>query len=159
MKKNLLIITTIIICFTNYSFSQTLKDTIHYDKKYGQFYQQDNKVKSAEMLDIMINNQEAYNMMWKARKYNIAGKVFLIAGAAGFGYMIVDFLRTGAINYYALGIGAGVALVSIPLNNEYKNRAKKAVTIYNSGLSKTTNNNYKLGFGLSQNGFGVRLNF
>jgi hypothetical protein len=161
MKRNhLLISISIVMALIACScFSQGLNDTIHYDKKYGQFYQHETKIKSGEMLDIMFTNKEAYNMMWKARKYNIAGKVFLITGAAGFGYMIVDFLRTGQINYYALGIGAGIALVSIPLNNEYKNRAKKAVIIYNTGLSKTSQYDYRLNFGISENGLGVKFSF
>ena len=157
--KNQIITIIAVLVFTSGGFSQISNDSIHYEKKFGQFYKNDAKLKPGEMLDVMINNKEAYNIMWKAKNYNVAGKVCLIAGAAGIGYMVIDFLRTGNINYYALGIGAGVAFVSIPLNNEYKIRAKKAVLIYNSGLTKTSYSSNSLNFGLSNNGFAVRYSF
>lgn len=161
MNNNIIktIIFSAFFCVSFVCFSQNVNDTIHFDKKFGQFYQHDTKLKCGDLLDITYSNQDAYRIMWSARKYNIASKVFIITGAAGIAYMIVDFLRTSQINYYALGIGAGVALVSIPLNNEYKNRTKKAVAIYNNGLKKTSINNYKLNLGLSENGFGVKFNF
>jgi hypothetical protein len=158
MKIQIITIITVLF-FTSSSFSQATSDSIQYDKKFGQFYKNDTKLKPGEMLDVMINNKEAYDIMWTAKKYNLAGKVCLIAGAAGIGYMVIDFLRTGDINYYALGIGAGVAFVSIPLSSEYKNRAKKAALIYNAGLSKTSSSKLLLHFGLSENGFGAKLKF
>jgi hypothetical protein len=157
--KNYIITIVAVLFFTSGSFSQVTSDSIQYDKKFGQSYKNDTKLKPGEMLDVMINNKEAYDIMWTAKKYNLAGKVCLIAGAAGIGYMVIDFLRTGDINYYALGIGAGVAFVSIPLSNEYKNKAKKAAKIYNTGLTKTSLSKNTFSIGLSQNGIGVRVGF
>ena len=87
------------------------------------------------------------------------GTVFGFAGGFLVGWPLGTALGGGEPNWTLAGIGAGLIVVSIPFSTSYTKHAKKAVGIYNTGLSQTGLRKIDFNLGLTCNGIGIKMTF
>ena len=77
----------------------------------------------------------AYQEMRKAKSNYDAGSVFAYAGGFLVGFHLGQVLGGDDVEWGVLGVGTGVALLSIPFFSTYAKRTEKAVELYNSGIA------------------------
>ena len=75
------------------------------------------------------------------------------------GYTLGQATAGVKANWTIGGIGGGLVAVSIPLGISANQKVKKAVEMYNDGLTTTSLRRTQVYFGASQNGVGLRLQF
>ncbi|RIH66283.1 hypothetical protein D1164_05060 [Mariniphaga sediminis] len=125
-----------------------------------QFYQNGKKLTMGQLVKTMEGNELAYNEIKKAQSTYTLGAI--VSGAGGFmiGYPLGTALAGGDPNWVLAGIGAGLAVVSIPIAKKYNKQSQSAVKLYNEGLKKETGFvKPELYFGSTENGIGFRLYF
>lgn len=143
-------------------FGQTPSDTIANKKIFGGyiFYEGNRKLSSSELEHKLSSNQKAYTQFKSAQATNIFASI--LGGVGGFciGWPIGTTLAGREANWTMAGIGAGLALISIPIGSSAANKIKKATEIYNSG-SQTSSfwDNKELRLSLTENGVGLVLHF
>ncbi|MBI2967752.1 MAG: hypothetical protein HYY40_08060 [Bacteroidetes bacterium] len=116
-----------------YAFSQEKKDTIEVKKSFGgTVFRMDGKnLRPVKLFEIVPINSEA------AKEKNIAETNYYISmclGLAGgflIGYPLGISIRGGEAPWGLAGIGAGLAVISIPFTSTYTKHATRAVRIYN----------------------------
>ena len=160
MKKISLIIIGIFILSLSQLIAQNQSDAIQVVKKNGtRFIQNDQALTPKQLIEITKTNVEAYKYMKKAKSNFDAGMVFASAGGFLIGWPIGTAIGGGEADWAMAGIGAGLALLSIPLASGYNKKAKKAVEIYNKGLNQTKARKVSYHFGVTKNGIGLRVQF
>jgi hypothetical protein len=135
MKKISLIIVLLTFSLSNV-FAQVATDSITIKKILGsyQFYQNQKKLKHKEVANAMIFNQEAYTQFKSAQSsYALAT---IIGGAGGLlvGWNIGTAIGGGNPNWVMAGVGAGLIVLSLPLNQSFNKKGKQAVEAYNSNI-------------------------
>ena len=113
---------------------------INVEKTFGgyKFTQDGKNLKLSQIVDIVKNNEEAYQLAKSAKSnYTIAQ---IIGGAGGFmiGWPIGAAVGGGDPNWTMAGIGAGLVAISIPFNSGANKKMKKAIEHYNSNLQNTS---------------------
>jgi hypothetical protein len=156
MKREIIISFILFIAYSN-AHAQSENDTILMVKNK---YIIDGKVlRPNQMLELMKNYPDAYNSMKKAKSnYNGAMACAYIGGFC-VGYPLGQALAGGDPAWVMAGIGAGLIILCIPLNNAYNTNAKAAVKLYNSQLHQTGMREIELYFGLTANGIGMTCRF
>lgn len=133
MKKTLLLFFLLIACTS--MFGQSNSDSITVKDVFGgyKFFQNDKQLTLSQVGKILQKNEFAYKEFTKAKSNNTIASI--ISGAGGFmiGYTLGTVMGGGKANWTVAGIGAGLVLVSIPITNNYKKRAKSAIDSYNEG--------------------------
>ena len=94
-----------------------------------------------------------------AKDNYIAGSVFQYVGGLFIGYPIGISLGGGKPNWALTGIGAGLAVISIPFTVAYIKHAKNAVMIYNKGLKYSSMIKIDLRMTMTNNGVGLKITF
>lgn len=139
---------------------QISRDTIEIKKTLGTVFRQNNKnLTPGRLLDITRSNPEAYKEMKIAKNNYDVGFAIGFAGGALIGWPIGTAIAGGDPEWILAGIGAGLIVISIPFSLAYTKHAKKAVKFYNSALKNVGLHNIDLNFGLTYNGFAVRMTF
>jgi len=155
MKKIALII-LVSLSLTGYSQKITIKKSF-----WGTKYIQNEKPLSlSELVSTMKSNQEAYNLAKTARSNYITS--LIISGAGGFliGFPLGDAIRGDKPNWPIAGAGAALVLVSIPISISSNKKMKKAINLYNSGLSESSYNfRPRYNFIANAKGFGISISF
>ena len=133
MKRVIIIAVALIACFNLYSQNQT--DSIQVVKKLATVFQQNGKTLNIAQIESItsVNTQAAKEMKIAKSNYTFS----TIFG----------------------GIGAGIALLAIPVSLSSAKHTKNAVQIYNKGLQHSSLPNREVRFGSTQNGVGVRITF
>lgn len=111
---------------------------------------------------LMQNNAEALKYLNKAKSTNGFLSVLSYAGGFLIGYPVGTLLGGGEPNWTLAAVGCGLVVIAIPISSSVKSNARKAVSIYNSGLSDTSYRpapTYNLQLSYSQNGLGLSLRF
>lgn len=158
MYKYLLVIATLF--FTIDSLAQNLNDSIEIRKPLGTvYYQHGKRITHRQIVEITKKNEAAYDEMKIARNYYTFGNIFGAAGGFFVGWPLGSALAGGEPDWSLAAIGAGLIMVSIPFSISYSKHTKKAVTIYNKGLSQSTSYNFKLNPNFSANSFGIIMTF
>ena len=110
------------------------------------------------VLDIMKTNPEAVAEFKKAKSNFDADQVLGFVGGALIGWPLGTALGGGEPNWGLAAGGAGLVLVSIPLNAGYKKHATKAVELYN-GSSATSRIPVRLTMSPYPGGLSFRVRF
>jgi len=160
--KRIATLITLLIVACSFSYGQASTDSISMNVVLGgcRFYQGDKSLNLRQLSEVMEPNEQAYKLIKSAQSTNVFAT---IVGCVG-GYMLGRQLGTAIIggepDLGMAGIGVGIIIVLIPLNQSVINKAKQAVDIYNSGIKSISfwdKNELKLS--MTRNGFGLTLNF
>jgi hypothetical protein len=99
-----------------------------------QFFQGTQQLKMKQVQDILKVNEEALKEFKSAKSSNTFGQILGFAGGFMIGWTIGTAISGGEANWTIGGIGAGLAIISFPIGNGFKRKARNAVNIYNSSL-------------------------
>ncbi len=162
--KYLLIITLTFFLFTSGSIAQAQNaDTLYLKSNFwgNKFYKGDTIYSINGVLEELAANEQPYNLMLKAKKDNTFAQIFGAAGGLLIGWSVVTDLSGGEPNWYLVGIGVGLAVISIPLSINFKKKANQALQQHNSLITGSNKWDYKpvYHFGLSGNGLQLRIRF
>jgi hypothetical protein len=129
-----------LICMSLHSSAQTTNDSIIIRSSFGglQFYQNNKKLKMAELVKTMETNTLASQHLKTARTNNtFAG---ILSGIGGFliGWPVGTAIAGGDPEWAMAGVGAGLVVVSIPISIKASKEAKMAIQIFNESLNRTT---------------------
>lgn len=124
------------------------------------FYHGGTRVELRNLVDIMRDNQEAYQSIKSARSnYNLAS-VIGFAGGFMVGWPIGVAVAGGEPNWALAGIGAGLLVATIPITNSFVKKSKVAVDSYNRGsASNSVWDRSEMSLSLSGPGLGLSLSF
>lgn len=128
----------------------------------GYKYTQDgNQLSFNDLVKTMESNQEAYDLMKKAKSNNTLASIVGGMGGGFLGWSLGSAIGGGDFNLTIAGIGAAFIAIGIPISSGVNRKAKQAIDLYNASLSSTsfreTNPEYKLI--LSGNTIGVAMKF
>ena len=158
MKKIIIIAIALIACINLYSQNQS--DSIQAVKKLGTVYQQNGKTLTIAQIEAITKvNPEAANEMKIAKSNYTFSTIFGGIGGGLIGYPIGTVIGGGEPNWTLAGIGAGIALLSIPFSLGSAKHTNNAVRIYNNGLQNSSLPKMVVKLGSTQNGVGVRITF
>ena len=126
------------------------------------FTQNGEKMRWNGLLRTMESNQQAYELMKKARSNYTVECITSFAG----GYLIGWPIGTAIFsdrdpNWTLAGVGAGLVAISVPFSLGVNKNARQAVELYNSSLSSTSFYDFKPVFKViaNENGIGLSMNF
>jgi hypothetical protein len=158
MKRTLFV--CVLLSLALASFGQVKSDSIQVKKKAGTVFLQNNQnLTPKQLLEITKNNPEAHKLMQKAKTNSDVATVIGFIGGFLVGYPLGTALGGKDPNWSVAGAGAGLIVVSIPFSVGYVKNAKKAVAIYNNGLTKSDLSCVDVNLGLTANGFGLKIRF
>jgi hypothetical protein len=155
MKVTLFVFVFLALFSTAYSQSNTEPIEI---KKAGTFFQNGKRLSVRQLIKITQSNSEAHKKMTVARANSDVASILGFAGGFLIGYPLGASLTGREANWTLAGIGAGLALVSIPFNSGYRKHAYEAVDLYNQGL-RQTGRKAILKLGLASNAVKLKLAF
>ena len=142
------------------SFGQINQDSIFVKKALGSVFVQNNKnLTPKQLLEITAINPEAYQFMKKAKKNFDAGAVFGFIGGALIGWPCGTAMAGGDPEWALAAVGGALVGVSIPFSVAYSKNAKKAVDIYNAGLTRPELGYLDFKLSLMPGGVGLKLQF
>jgi hypothetical protein len=155
-------ILAIFLIFGNFSFGQTGTDTIRIKKTFGgyRFYISTSKLNMEELKIVLESNTLAYQQLKSAQSANTVASIIGGIGGVLVGITIGTAIAGKDANWALAGIGAGFIAVSLPISLKAIKHAKKAVSIYNSGLgSGSFWNRNELRLSIAGNKIGLSLQF
>lgn len=146
--------------------AQSASTKIQIDKgfpRYGYRYDELN-IGVKEVALILKKNEQAYNLIKPAKLNSAIGNSFMFVGVSMIIVPLGEMIKAGrSFKQYGVfaGIGAGIIGVSLPLLNKANKQAKKAIDLYNSGLTSNSNKMDKpeIYFGSTNNGIGLTMRF
>ncbi len=150
--KKIFFIGLLLMTFFNL-YSQGMPDTIEVKKSI--FRQNGKRLAPKQLLEITKSNSEAYKEMGIAKINHDIGSLFALTGGFFIGLPIGTFLAGSDPNWALVGIGVGLACISIPFSTAYTKHAKNAVKLYNDGLKQ----NVDLRVSFSGTGVSLRVTF
>ncbi|MDO6597236.1 hypothetical protein Q4512_09955 [Oceanihabitans sp. 2_MG-2023] len=121
------------------------------------FYEDGNKLGLNELVDKIASNAEVLHLMKNAKSKSVFASVISFSGGALIGWPIGEAISGGDPNWVLAGIGAGLAIVAIPIGASANKDAKKAVTLYNESLKTTSLNRFKPEYKIIANTTGIGL--
>lgn len=121
-------------------FGQAPTDSISMIKVFGgyQFYQHQKVLKVSVLDDAMSSNEQAYKEIKAAQStYTLAT---IVSGIGGFmvGWPLGTAVGGGDPNWTLAGIGVGLIVISIPINQKFNRQAKEAIKTFNKGYRETS---------------------
>jgi len=143
-------------------FSQNQTDSIKIFKIFGgyRFENKENVLTYNDMLDMMKDNPEAYQLMNKAK--STAGFANIMACAGGFmiGWPLGTALGGGKPNWTLAGVGCGLLIVTIPIISSSNQNALIAIKKHNSSIKKLSyQKQFDIKVGMCSNGLSLKLLF
>lgn len=140
--------------------AQNQSDTIEVKQMMGPVFRLKGKnLTPRQLLEITQNNSAAYKEMQTAKSNFDVGNVFGSVGGFMIGWPIGTAIGGGKPNWTLAGIGAGLAIISVPFSVAYSKHAKIAIRTYNSGLRYSGMNKIQSRLGLSDNGISLKIVF
>jgi hypothetical protein len=152
MKKTIILF-AIIFTFKIATAQSTL-DTIEVRKGTGFFYK-GARLNIKQIADLTKDIPEATVAMKKAKTNLVPGIIFSAAGGFCIGYPLGGLIAGKKMNWTLLGIGGGLAAISIPFSIATAKHSRIAVNAYNRRNLAT--NLYKPEFMLGFTGDGAAL--
>jgi hypothetical protein len=157
---SILLLFLVFIC-TKSVKAQSVTDSIRiYKGAFGNIYLKDGKsLRGRTLYKVLSKNPETLPHITAAKTNNIFGNIF--GGAGGFilGYQLGSSYTRSRPNWFALSSGAVLAALQIPFEVARVKYTKKAVLVYNNDILKTSSVKSTFNFGLSSNGFGLKIGF
>ncbi len=160
--KYFILIISFLVIGTSNSYAQTQKDFITIKDVFGgyEFYQGEKILDKSQLENTLKTNQEAYKQIESAQTSYTLAMACSYAGGFMVGWPLGTAIAGGDPNWLLAGIGAGLIVVSIPLNNSYYSTAKEAVETYNNGLQTSSFwDKSDLKLTITGNGIGLTLTF
>jgi uncharacterized membrane protein YkgB len=160
--KTVSIVTILVIFYSNFCFGQTTKDPISIKVGFGgiKFYQDEQKLNMQDIKSMMQSNPQAYQQIKSTQSANTIAAIIGGIGGVLVGIPIGTAIAGKDANWALAGIGAGLIAVSIPISLKAIKHAKKAVSIYNSGLgSGSFWNKNEMRLSIAGNKIGLSLQF
>lgn len=129
-----------ILFFTLLSISITNAQKIEMEKVFGgyQFKQNDKTLLLKDMKEIMKENNEALALIQSAKTNQTWALVLGTAGGALVGFPIGTAIGGGDPEWALAGAGAALIVATIPIVKGFNRKTKKAVELYNAGVSTTS---------------------
>jgi hypothetical protein len=161
MKRAILLI-PVFVCFALHSFSQASHDSILIKNVLGgyQYYQDNKRIKFADLVKQMESNEQAYMHIKKTKTNNVWTTVFSGIGGFLIGWPLGTALGGGDPKWEMAGIGAGLVVVSIPFSIKANKEARTAVGIYNEKYrSNSFLRHTEIHFAVGNNRVGLKMNF
>ncbi len=127
-----------------------------------EFTQNGSLMSFGDVVRALNNNTEAYQLAKSARSNYILSQIIGSTGGFLIGWPLGTALSGDKPNWTLLGIGAGLVVISIPIEISSNKKIKKALNIYNAGLDKKTTLNYfkpQYHLVFNDKGFGLALRF
>ncbi len=156
MKKSILIL---MLALTSMSFSQKIEK--HKTLFKYEFIQNGYSLSFGDVVSALSNNKEAYNLAKSAKNSYTLSQIIGTAGGFLIGWPLGTALGGGKPNWTLAGIGAGLVVVSIPIEISSDKKINKALEIYNAEFSETSMRNFKPSYRFiaNNNGIGIAMNF
>ena len=123
-----------------------------------QFYQNNKRLSTRELVKAMEPNAEAYKQIKSANGKNTLAGILSTAGGFMIGWPIGTSMGGGQPQWALAGVGAGLVAVGIPLSISANKKTKSAVALYNEGLKSTVSTN-ELRFNFKGNSLGLVFSF
>ena len=101
------------------------------------YLQNDKYLSNKQLLSLMNNNNEAYQLIKSANKSKTWATILGGVGGSFIGFPIGTAIGGGDPKWELAGAGVALILIAIPINNNYNRKSKKAIDLYNSGFSST----------------------
>lgn len=161
MKRITLLFTLLTIGLA-LTFGQAPSDTIIAKKVFGgyQFSQGEKTLTMNQLVSTMETNEQAYKQIKAAKSSYSMAMVFSYAGGFMVGWPIGTAIGGGEPNWALAGIGAGLIMITIPINQSFNKKAKLAIDTYNEGLQTSSFwDKSELKLSVTGNGMGLTLNF
>lgn len=151
----------VLISINQYVFSQYSDSiTINHDYRSKEFRYKGENINMSQTLEVMESNPIAYQEMTNAVLHKNLSFSCLLSGVVLTAIPIINETKGRNANWTLAGIGIPMIFFSFPLSNSYTRHYRNAVRIYNSGLNKKLSKNIQsVRLGLTNNGFGVSMNF
>lgn len=160
MKKILLLLVTLV-----FAFSVQAQQTAGYTEGLlsfgnGEFFQNGMRIKMADAIRITQVNEEANELVRKARTNKVVGDIMGYSGSFAIGWGIGGAIAGAPIEWGWIGAGAGLIGLDLLFQNSFSKKAQLATEVFNAnmpyGSMKTP---VELAIGVQKNGFGLALNF
>ena len=161
MKKIAIILTLLTVCLT-FTFGQTVSDSISIKKVFGgyQFYQGEQRLNMNQLVNSMKPNDLAYKLIKSAKSSYSMAMIFSYAGGFMVGWPLGKAIGGGKPSWAIAGIGIGLFIIAIPINQSFNKKAKQAVKTFNGGLQTSSFwDKSELKLSMTGNGIGLTLNF
>ena len=125
----------LLLSLSTASFSQTNLQPLTFKNGFfgWQFKQGDEKLRPGQVADILQVNPEAAALFSKGRSNYTLANVISTVGGFMFGYTVGSSISGGKANWTVGGIGAGLAVVAVPISISATSKVRKAIAIYNEG--------------------------
>lgn len=85
-----------------------------------------------ELGSVLAADPQAFGEYQKARTNYVTGTVVSLTGAALIGYSVGSALTASAPHWSVAVVGAGVLLASVPMNNAFHRRIRRAIGMHNN---------------------------
>jgi len=121
------------------------------------FYEDGNKIPLNALIEKVAPNPEVLHLVKMSKTKGIFATVISFSGGALIGWPIGEAISGGDPNWVLAGIGAGLAIVAIPIGSSAKKNAEKAVDLYNATLNATSFYEFKPEYKMIANGSGIGL--
>lgn len=112
-----------------------------------------------QLASIVQVNEEAYKQVIKAQTTNTISTIIGGIGGALMGYPLGTVLGGGKANWTMFGIGAGLAVISIPIFNKTVKQIVSSVDLYNRGFKSGAKPVSEFKFGIKGNGLAIAMTF
>jgi hypothetical protein len=138
MRKTLLLAAVLLVSIS--SICQTASDSITVVKVFGgrQFFQNDKKLKTGQLVKLMESNEQALKYIKSAQTNNTVSAIIGYAGGFMIGWPIGTAIGGGDPNWTLAAVGAGLVAVSIPLSIKATKQTLMAVDLYNQSFRRTS---------------------
>lgn len=151
-----------ILFLTVLSSSMVNAQKIEMEKVFGgyQFKQEGKTLLLKDMQEIMKENKEAFELVQSAKSNQTWALILGTAGGALVGFPIGTAIGGGDPEWALAGAGAALIVATIPIVKGFNRKTKKAVELYNDGISSTSYQ-FQPSFNLKINGsnIGISMNF
>ena len=151
-----------ILFLTVLSSSMVNAQKIEMEKVFGgyQFKQEGKTLLLKDMQEIMKENKEAFELVQSAKSNQTWALILGTAGGALVGFPIGTAIGGGDPEWALAGAGAALIVATIPIVKGFNRKTKKAVELYNNGISSTSYQ-FQPSFNLKINGanVGISMNF
>lgn len=129
-----------ILFLTVLSSSMANAQKIEMEKVFGgyQFKQEGKTLLLKDMQEIMKENKEAFELVQSAKSNQTWALILGTAGGALVGFPIGTAIGGGDPEWALAGAGAALIVATIPIVKGFNRKTKKAVELYNDGISSTS---------------------
>ena len=124
----------------------------------GGVWQDETKLKAAQVRGVMSENSEALNLYNSGRSLSVTGQVIAYPCAFLFGFDLGTRLGGGEGNGTVLAVGAVGTVVGLIIGMSGEKKIKNSVLLYNSKASANSVS-YQVNFGFTPTGVGLSVRF